>query len=536
MAGWIADDHESSLWAGILLDIARPILASDDIRQAIVQAETDADVLRGLIATHTKDLLIEGLYVRKAKWGLLLFRRQRILAMNAFAGLIALAALGILLPDFLSWARWLSFALFLAGGGAFVFFALVLLADSNINELRPVEKTRNELASEVVGPFIREHINRLLDEQEHPPLMHVRSAPGLAELSDRERLLMTDSMHALGRSNTDMSSGSIGVSGPRGVGKTTLLRYFCDPSYDVVTGNREGFLTSHDLRLMVSAPVSYDSREFILHIFSRLCEEVLASEPHGHPTQIRLTGGRLVRRLLPILVVLIAIFALIILVLSLLRPSSYPAAWTRAPVTALGGIVLVMVLLFWWLWVIRSSRRFPEAKRNLYDEARYWLTRIKYLQSFTSGASGSIGMPTGFQIGITATRQLSEIPMTLPDLVDTFRDFAGRIIFQRRRHFKSWPDGIQQIYDHEIAQANLLETLAGLAGSMARLLKRYRLPDNMYSLATSVSARMQREAARQRERLNDDIRIPDIGPRIIIGIDEIDKIDADSARRFLNGY
>jgi hypothetical protein len=534
MVGRIARDDGPLLWARILLDIAQPILASDDIRQAIAQAETDADALREIIAAHAEELFIEGLFVRKIDWDLLpLSRRSRILAARVFIGLIAVAVLGRLLPGFPSWVLWLSLALLLICGGS-AFLVFMLLRDSLVGKLKPIGRTRDELAREVIGPFIREQINRILDDQEHPAVMRVTSAPGLADLSDRERLLITETMHALGQSSKDMSSGSIGVSGPRGVGKTTLLKYLCDPSFEVATGNRDGSLTSQDLRLIVSAPVNYDAREFILHVFSRLCEEVLVSQPRRRSSQILLIGGRLVRRLLPILVALSVIFDLVILTLSLLRPSSYPSAWARAPVTALVGIVLALVLLSWWLWMIRTSRRLPETKRKLNDEARYWLTRVKYLQSFTSGSSGSMGMPTGFQIGMTATHQLSEIPMTLPELVDALRDFATRIIFQRRQHFRSWSDNIQQIYDERLARAKILETRASLVKWLAKSFERYRLLDNWYSLATSVSEVMWNDAVRIREGLEGLTQAPDLGPRIVIGIDEVDKIDADSARRFLN--
>jgi hypothetical protein len=63
-------------------------------------------------------------------------------------------------------------------------------------------------------------------------------------------------------------SGSLGVSGPRGVGKSTILQFF---------GTDAAADHSKDLRLVVPAPVDYEPREFIIHLFSQLCEAV----PHG---------------------------------------------------------------------------------------------------------------------------------------------------------------------------------------------------------------------------------------------------------------
>jgi ABC-type Mn2+/Zn2+ transport system ATPase subunit len=63
-----------------------------------------------------------------------------------------------------------------------------------------------------------------------------------------------------------LAGGSIGVAGPRGSGKSTLVRGYCeDPGYG-----------SGDLRCMVAAPVDYVARDFILHLFATFCRCVRA--------------------------------------------------------------------------------------------------------------------------------------------------------------------------------------------------------------------------------------------------------------------
>ncbi|GHE45542.1 hypothetical protein GCM10017673_54490 [Streptosporangium violaceochromogenes] len=62
-----------------------------------------------------------------------------------------------------------------------------------------------------------------------------------------------------------MDDGSIALSGPRGVGKTELLKTFCeDPSR---------------LSVVVNAPVLYDRRDFTLHLFAEVCKRVLKDGP-----------------------------------------------------------------------------------------------------------------------------------------------------------------------------------------------------------------------------------------------------------------
>lgn len=539
MADRVASDSGLSPWAAILLEIAQPILESDDIRQALDQAETDADTLRGLIVEHTAELIEAGPsatyeFASKINWDFLpISRSSRILAGKVFLFLIAAVTLGVFIPDFLSWVWWpCGILLFL--GASLVFLLFMLSTDSVRGPLEPVGSTRDDLRHEVVEPFLREQINRILDEQEHP-VMRVTSAPGLAELSDREQLVITESMLALGGFTRDMSSGSIGVSGPRGVGKSTLLRYFSDPSFEPAASDRNAYRTSQDLRFMATAPVDYDARQFVLHVFSKLCEEVLKPSSTGRGGQIHRLGSRWVTRILPILLAILLIAsALIILTFEFPRPASYLPAWTRAAAATVGIVVLAIVLFSWWLSLIRSSWRFPEKTRSLRDEAKYWSVRIKYLQSFTAGSSGSMGIPVGTQLGVTAMHQVSEIPMTLPELVDTFRDFAARVIGQRRQHFKSWSDLAQQIRDERLEDAKLKERRADLMTRMAAFFRSFKLPSRFSEWAAGISEAMRNYATATRESQKRFIQVPDFEPRIVIGIDEVDKIDADLARRFLN--
>ncbi|MFF5936969.1 hypothetical protein [Streptomyces sp. NPDC012508] len=65
-----------------------------------------------------------------------------------------------------------------------------------------------------------------------------------------------------------MAGGTIAISGPRGVGKSTLLKS--------VTRNWE----PDHLVVPVEIPAAYVPQEFLLSLFQRVCEEFLAL--HGH--------------------------------------------------------------------------------------------------------------------------------------------------------------------------------------------------------------------------------------------------------------
>jgi hypothetical protein len=125
------------------------------------------------------------------------------------------------------------------------------------------------LRDQVLRPFIVEKRN---DEQRNPRLFDTfvgeRAPPRLIEGTEPKRLVVTEAMVRIAATAVNIHSGSLGVSGPRGVGKSTILQFF---------GADAGPEAGGDLRLVIPAPVDYQPLEFIVHLFGQLCEAV----PHG---------------------------------------------------------------------------------------------------------------------------------------------------------------------------------------------------------------------------------------------------------------
>ena len=125
------------------------------------------------------------------------------------------------------------------------------------------------LRDQVLRPFIVEKRN---DEIRNPRLFDAgiggKSPPRLIEGSEPRRPVVTEAVIQVRATARNIHSGSLGISGPRGVGKSTILQSFGTDAADGDDG---------DLRLVVTAPVDYEPREFIIHLFTQLCEAV----PHG---------------------------------------------------------------------------------------------------------------------------------------------------------------------------------------------------------------------------------------------------------------
>lgn len=427
--------------------------------------------------------------------GRLIDRMRRALIVASIMGGIALLPLTILalwwpelLPDFsaFSWG-WLMAQITdldaLEINALLVFVSFSLLAVSSLSlSLRTLTHRKAELAK-VLGiaellkaieeatheidrallekgarPLIREIINVELQPSYAMTLPQV-SGPGLAEVFDPMYEIPTAAKDLLRRRLETMPGGSIGIAGPRGAGKTTLIRALCDEFSGEIAGRPV-------LSVMSAAPVQYDARDFVLHLFSLICRRLLRLEGIvfseefdllASPVQVSLPVWRSLRRL-SFLLFLAAYFLLVLgtlLFWSSLRWPAEPAAagaaartvadfannsWMLVLRDALGltpgpvllwGLVL-MIAGFGLFSYTRSARRAADYvaaadSPPITREALRWLRLIKFQQSFTSGWSGSLKLPVGLSGGLTGGRSFARQPLSLPEIIDGYRRFINQI-------------------------------------------------------------------------------------------------------------
>ncbi|HEV3093512.1 MAG TPA: hypothetical protein VGY30_03250 [Solirubrobacteraceae bacterium] len=263
---------------------------------------------------------------------------------------------------------------------------------------------------------------------------------GLAQLDDSRATIDTDTKRRLDYLLREMPGGSIGLAGPRGAGKSTLMRAACPSA-------RSGPIFG----VMVAAPVEFEARDFILHLFSEVCQKVLGTEIvdelRRHDPIGEGIGDR--RHLMWFAAFLFAITAIAGLALAV--HSSLPGRshvnWTLIlglALTAFGSLgYLRMIVRTRELRRNRERRLSIEAEQSvgslgsyipkspeeqkIFSLASSRLKDIWFQQSYTRGWSGSLSMPIGLTAGVEGATALARQQMSLPDIVAELRRLIASI-------------------------------------------------------------------------------------------------------------
>jgi hypothetical protein len=259
---------------------------------------------------------------------------------------------------------------------------------------------------------------RLLDEYRavanalNPPTLRIRTAPGLAGLTSDQVIARAEAAR-IDALAFDLGAGAVAISGSRGVGKTTVLTSLTGTS---LTGTS---LTT--LGLMVAAPVRYEPKDFLLHLYAELCTTVLDRlGVRPAPSRLRRLLGQ-ARRAVAGLIRLVAVLGL----LGVLFPGTREWLTGRFPLPELAATWLVAALTL--LLVadrVRGPR--PAGEVALAAEAARRLRQTRYLQTVSTERSAGAGR-SSMQLGWRRSRQWAEQPHTLPEVVQAYRQFAAEV-------------------------------------------------------------------------------------------------------------
>jgi hypothetical protein len=415
-----------------------------------------------------------------------------------------------------------------------------------------------------IKPLIRAMINPRL-EPSYEPYFGITKAPGLAEAFDPSQTIDTTAKRSLAFHLNNMSGGSIGIAGPRGAGKSTLIRSYCGEKRTVASSKDEQLVT-----VLVSAPVEYQARDFILYLFSTLCNSVL--EKLGKPfdpsalqeVEIQKESPFATVRLhIPMVLRIFFYVGLILVIASVViaaiqvsspsaqptqqQPTQQPAQQQTPQQTAPGpaspgpttqpalmrllaaleikpgfmltlgitlltlsfvfGVILgagghgvadtlrfyfspLLILLHLILIqpirsrmkeadqkeetkpAVAEQQKSPEEianerkKESLVIDTNRWLKKIRFQQSYTSGWTGAIKLPVGFESGISNATTLAENQMSLPEITHSFTRYIEKLTREHKYKVVIGIDELDKLENDEKAQRflNEIKSIFGLEG------------------------------------------------------------------------
>ncbi|WP_285609518.1 hypothetical protein [Actinokineospora globicatena] len=274
---------------------------------------------------------------------------------------------------------------------------------------------RARLRRETVLPLLRAEINAKQPSFE----MSIQGvdAPGLSQSSDPMYKVRTRAAERIGELFRTMPGGSIGLAGSRGAGKSTVIEAECERAPGT-------------LAAMVSAPVEYSGREFLLHLYAKVCQEVLgpAAEMANGLDSLGGVRRRAWRRAMGLYGLAAAAIGGTLIVLD--------STGAKVPPQSMWGVALLVLAVVLFSQVVFrrdvTRRAVADGQVSLEELAAARLEEIRYQQSFTATWSSAVKAPVGVEGTFGGGRGLTRQQMHLPEIVDSLRAFLERAGRERR--------------------------------------------------------------------------------------------------------
>jgi hypothetical protein len=326
-------------------------------------------------------------------------------------------------------------------------------------DLEAAIEERDDLLRMSTLPFLR---NRLSLSSHQMDLLNVE-APGLSEVFDPLYEVPVSATNRLDELIDSLPGGSIGIAGPRGAGKTTLIRSFC-------TGSRA---RADDVATLQSAPVEYSARDFVLHLFVSLCYEVLGQTEDNqftaqstHPAESLRRGFRSPPRLLLLGGVFLILGGLALFGLFVRDISVDPRlAWGLVMVWC--GLLLVYVAmpsLFTGTPPVTDDG--DEQRVLLRAAATRRLQELRFQQTISSSWTGGAKAPVGLQATVSRGSTLARIQLSFPELVTMLRQFMELVARKGKGRLIVGIDELDKLPSDDTARQflNELKAIFGVRG------------------------------------------------------------------------
>ncbi|MEV0792648.1 P-loop NTPase fold protein [Kribbella sp. NPDC050459] len=346
----------------------------------------------------------------------------------------------------------------------------------------------------LVRPRLRSLINAELNVST-PDKLSATSARGLADGEDPTYWIERRGMARIERLVTELGATVVGVSGRRGMGKTTMLRRTISSMQPADIEREPERRQRGPLAILVEAPVDYAPREFLLDMYGQLCESVIAADERARRL-VPSAASPVARRIAQAIARLICVAFGIAYFVEIAPPDEsghrYTTEFTRLLVqtagldTQVGDGAKILALFgfvaaYYALGLIGRS-----GVGSLARQATAELAQIRYLQTLQNERGISLASRFGIGLSTRRARQLAQQPMTMPELVRRFRAFAAKVAEGSRD-----ANGVGLIIAIDeldrIADAQAAETLLNQAKAT------FRVPGCIYLVSVSEEALAQFE-------------------------------------------
>ncbi|MEH0933861.1 hypothetical protein [Micromonospora psammae] len=419
---------------------------------------------------------------------------------------------------------------------------------SRIEELEL--RIRRAVLEQQVLPQIRTYLNERASGSAaagpvDPREFTVISAPGLGEVDDQRFEIATGSMNRLVRLLRQLPGGSVGLSGPRGVGKTTILRALTD----------EGFAIWDEplLRIYLSAPVRYVAVDFFTHLALEVCTAIgppagpELARPAPSLSETGRSADRRVRRLFTsALAGRLAAYLLVggtaVATVAALR-ATLPAAELRIPLSIVAVVAAAVALavqlvperVLGALLVVRQLHlHLAVAAAALVAVAhqQWWHVVVELREPVLRWAPTVAGLVLILALvaaGVRRARRTAERRLDA-ELVDASARTAATVPDSPWAPLYADAEALRNVlvYDQSDSVARAAKVSAG-AGAAVKLAAELSQTDSTLLARRAIT--MPEMVARLRSLIE---RATARG-RVVIAIDELDKIgDKDDARQFIN--
>jgi hypothetical protein len=404
------------------------LLEEDWFKNAKMREDFDIGVVAEITSSHIDNLTDQdNIYALGERYCFAQGKKQDLSFRNTPTGIILLWSLPVIfllaaiILNFLVSPSFLSFLLI----SEISLFPALICTDSWRKRTGWLQVSAEVTkATTDVEKGMRSLIERSIREATHPrfadptvDILAIGDGSGLSSRVDQADRIATRYRPVVEQHLLRPGGAAVGVTGERGIGKSELLRSFCDASVDKADPKSGG-----TIQVLVAVPAAFRGIEFL----TLLAQELARAVPdYRTADELRVLRRRW-----------IAAVGIAVGILSLLVSSQFAnhfPAWRFTPTYISVGLIiggLVVTLLSMWFFplvpAILYGGRPAMARHQIRRDAERLTLRLRYAETISSQNEGSISWGS-LSLKRAGQRSLSSLPLTEGNLISEIADLADKL-------------------------------------------------------------------------------------------------------------